>query len=157
MLSLSVRTTLSPAITTLFVVFSVLVIVKSVRFPFSAGRTTFSVSSDVSVPFIVKVGLFVAAAPLSISIPLFLSVPLYPKCKSLTSTFPPFTRTPPYLNPIIETLSNITVAPSYACTPYFGPLFKSISFNVSFPAANCAVNIVWLPDVVVHSVEPEIV
>ena len=131
-----------------------LVIVKSVRCPFPAGRTTFSALSEVNVPFIVNVGLFVAAAPLSISMPLFSPVPFVPKCKSLTSTLPPFTRTPPYLNPVIETLSNITVAPSYACTPYFGPLFRSMSFNVSFPAANCAVNIVWFPLVEVHSVEP---
>ena len=75
-LFLSVKTTLSPAITTLFVVFSVFVTVNSVRFPFVAGRTTFSVESDVKVPFIVSVGLFVADGPLSISIPLFAPVPL---------------------------------------------------------------------------------
>ena len=150
----SVNTTLSPATTTLLVVFSVFVTVNSVRLPFVAGRTTFSFTSDVNVPFIVSVGLFVADAPLSISIPLFVSVPLNPKCKSITSTLPPFTRTPPYLKPTIETLFNTTVAPSYACTPYFGPLFKFMSFKVSFPAASCAVNIVWFPDVDVQSVEP---
>ena len=70
--------------------------------------------SDEQKETIVQVGLFVADAPLSISIPLFASVPLYPKYKSLTSTLPPLTRTPPYLNPVIDTSSNITVAPSYA-------------------------------------------
>ena len=84
----------------------------SVRCPFSAALTTFSLVSDVNTPFMTKLGLLLAAAPLSISIPLLAPVPLYPKCKFLTSTLPPFARTAPYLNPVIETLSSITVAPS---------------------------------------------
>ena len=72
----SVNTRLSPDIATLFVVLEVFVIVNSVRWPLSATRTTFSLVSDVKVPFITNVGWFVAAAPLSISIPLFASVPL---------------------------------------------------------------------------------
>ena len=112
LLAESVKTTLFPAKTTLFVVSGELVIVNSVRCPFSAARTTFSFDSVVSVPFITNVGLLVAEAPLSISIPLFSLVPLIPKCTFFTSRLPPLTRTPPYLNPEIETLSKIILAPS---------------------------------------------
>ena len=108
----SVNKTLSPDIITLFSVPSVLVIVKSVRYPLSATRTTFSLDSDVKEPLITNVGLFVADAPLSISIPLLALVPLNPRCKSITSTLPPLANTPPYLKPVIDTLFNITVAPS---------------------------------------------